>query len=164
MSDVKKFDLKEAISDRIKDEFIKLIPEEQWNELVSTVVNDFTRDKRASIHHREEPSEMSRIVRAALKTECNARIQEEVKLLVEEFNVGKMLRDYLLSEVGRKSLLENAIHQLCKGVVTNLSFRFGQEMLSTLEQIGLTSVRCQTCGTEYDKTEEPHPYCCGSSL
>ena len=54
--------------------------------------------------------------------------------------------------------------ELCKGVVTNLSFRFGQEMLSTLEQIGLTSVRCQTCGTEYDKTEEPHPYCCGSSL
>lgn len=42
--------IQETIKDRIKEEFVSLLPPEIWNEMVSSVLKDFTADEKTNIY------------------------------------------------------------------------------------------------------------------
>lgn len=63
---VQKFDpstLMQGVKDRIKSEFVSLIPDEQWNEMVQKEINDFFKEKDTGYSNRTYASDFSILVR-----------------------------------------------------------------------------------------------------
>lgn len=65
--------VQQKIQDRIKGEFVSLIPDEMWEQMVRTVVHDFTTDKPNRYNHSQLPDP------APIKTMIKAEIEELVK-------------------------------------------------------------------------------------
>lgn len=82
--DIKKFNAEEAmnsVKDKIKDAFVSLIPDEQWNEMVKTEVNKYfaeTEDYNG-YSNRQRTSGFSRTVFSLLDSEVNIRVTDYLK-------------------------------------------------------------------------------------
>lgn len=78
-SQLAKFDpstLMQGVKDRIKSEFVSLIPDEQWNEMVQKEINDFFKEKETGYSNRNYASDFSILVRDELKAETKKRLAE----------------------------------------------------------------------------------------
>ena len=79
-TEVAKFDATEAlksVKERIKDAFVSLIPDEQWNEMVKKEVDSFFEIKEDGYGQRLRSSSFTHTVHSYL--------QEEVKIRVKEY-------------------------------------------------------------------------------
>lgn len=120
--------VQEKIKDRIKDEFVSLIPDEMWSQMVQAVVDDFTRGKtdRHSSSTTEAP--MKRMIREAIEEMCREKIKAELAQHVATWDgygrrtvaeaTEKMIREHAsqmlaATQAGMTSaLVDNAIQNL----------------------------------------------------
>lgn len=85
-NEVTKFDATEAlksVKERIKDAFVSLIPDEQWDEMVKKEVDTYFQVKDEGYGERGRSSSFTREVHACLQDEVRARVKE---YLQENFN------------------------------------------------------------------------------
>ena len=87
MSDeIEKFDANEAmqrVRERIKDSFVSLIPDEQWNEMVKKEVDSYFKEKESGYGQRAYASNFTLDVHSVLSEEVKQRVG---KYLLENFN------------------------------------------------------------------------------
>ena len=85
-NEVTKFDATEAlksVKERIKDAFVSLIPDEQWNEMVKKEVDTYFQVKDEGYGERGRYSNFTREVHTCLQEEVKVRVKE---YLQENFN------------------------------------------------------------------------------
>lgn len=85
-NEVTKFDATEAlksVKERIKEAFVSLIPDEQWNEMVKKEVDTYFQVKEEGYGERGRSSSFTREVHTCLQDEVRTRVKE---YLQENFN------------------------------------------------------------------------------
>lgn len=114
---IKKFDMNEAmknVKDKIKDAFITLISDEQWNEMVKKEIDFYFQKKEERYDNRNSSSDFTKDVHSVLQQEvkdivkqylndnfnatwydngvpiCNAKVEEMITK-----NAGKILSDMI---------------------------------------------------------------------
>jgi len=70
--------VQEKIKDRIKDEFVSLIPDEMWSQMVQAVIDDFTRGKADRYSSSTTEAPMKRMIREAIEEMCREKIKAEL--------------------------------------------------------------------------------------
>lgn len=86
MNKVPKFDMPEglkSVKERIKDAFVSLIPDEQWNEMVKKEVDTYFQVKDGGYNERVRASNFTLDIYTCLKEEVDTRVK---KYLQENFN------------------------------------------------------------------------------
>ncbi len=86
MQELKPFDATEAlksVKEKIKDSFVSLIPDEQWNDMVKKEVDSYFQAKEEGYGHRGYSSSFTRDVHNLLQKEVEVRVK---KYLQSEFN------------------------------------------------------------------------------
>jgi len=81
-NDVEKFDpsqLMQGVKDRIKAEFVGLIPEEQWQEMVKREVDIFFKERDRGYHSKNHQSDFGQLVHNLLRDEVTERINTYLK-------------------------------------------------------------------------------------
>ncbi len=81
-TEIKKFDANEAmqnVKDRIKDAFVSLIPDEQWNDMVKKEVDSYFTSKQEGYGERGYSSSFTKDVHSILKQEVNVRVAQYLK-------------------------------------------------------------------------------------
>lgn len=76
---VQKFDptmLMQGVKDRIKSEFVSLIPDEQWSQMIKKEADDFFREKETGYSNRNYASDFGILVRDELRKEAQKRLSE----------------------------------------------------------------------------------------
>lgn len=74
------------IQDRIKSEFVNLIPDEVWEQMVASVVNDFTRDPPPKDQYGRSTGAMSpikAIIHKAIEDQVRAAVAEKLNLYTQ---------------------------------------------------------------------------------
>lgn len=85
-NEIKKFDMNEAmknVKDKIKDAFVTLIPDEQWNEMVKKEVDSYFQQKQEGYGERGYSSSFTKDVHSVLQQEVKDRVKQ---YLNENFN------------------------------------------------------------------------------
>ena len=86
--EVQKFDpstLMQGVKDRIKSEFVALIPDEQWKQMIEKEANDFFKEKELGYSNsRTYASDFGILVRDELKKEAQKRLADYLQS--PEFN------------------------------------------------------------------------------
>jgi hypothetical protein len=85
-NEIKKFDVNEAmknVKDKIKDAFVTLIPDEQWNEMVKKEVDSYFQVKQEGYGERGSSSSFTKDVHSVLGQEVKDRVKQ---YLTENFN------------------------------------------------------------------------------
>ena len=80
MNDVVKFDtnaLKTKISERIRGNFIELIPDEAFDALVTAEINDFTKIKNQNYSRHETYSDLQKMIKDELRDMYKAHIKQK---------------------------------------------------------------------------------------
>jgi len=119
----------DAVRDRIKAEFVSLIPEDAWKGLVDAEVKKFFEAPREDHYSRGYPSDFQRTVWGCLEVEVKKRVKEYLdspEWLEEWSNNGKPLA----SEAIKKVLIDNA-----PAVLANI---LGSAMQQTLSQMRMS--------------------------
>jgi hypothetical protein len=103
-------DVRTIISERIKKEFVTLLPQETWDLAVNQVIDKFvndTVDNEGRYNEKRNPSELTTIIKTALGEAVQQRAQEEVAKAIEQhelLGVGKLIEQHwqevLLKAVG----------------------------------------------------------------
>lgn len=78
-NEVEKFDpskLMQGVKDRIKSEFVSMIPDDQWSQMIEKEITEFFRTKESGYNHRVFVSDFSILVYDILKEECRKRMKE----------------------------------------------------------------------------------------
>lgn len=70
-------DIRQVITDRIKATFVSLIPDDQWEKLVSSQINAFSNASRDH-YGNQKPAELNELIRAELKSLFLNRLKEEL--------------------------------------------------------------------------------------
>ena len=87
-NEVQKFDpstLMQGVKDRIKSEFVSLIPDDQWSQMIQKESDDFFRQKETGYSsNRQYASDFGILVRDELRKEAQKRLAEY--LSSPEFN------------------------------------------------------------------------------
>jgi hypothetical protein len=81
MTEIKQFDASQAmqsVKERIKDAFVSLIPDEQWQEMVQKEVESYFR-KESEGYRTEQTSRFSKDVHSVLSEETKARVKEYIQ-------------------------------------------------------------------------------------
>ena len=116
-NEITKFNVEDAIKsikDKIKDAFVTLIPDEQWNDMVKKEINAYFLETDDDYYHRKKTSSFTADVHKILQEEVNERVKKYLSdnfntvwdnngrpvcdLKVEEFitkNAGKILADMI---------------------------------------------------------------------
>lgn len=128
---VQKFDpstLMEGVRDRIKSTFVSLIPDDQWEVMVSRTVEEFFKKKDVdSYNSKRYESNFDRVI----MTELEAFTKEKLKEMLHspEFSIMWENNDKILSESLRNHLVESApkiiarsIESLMAGVLEQMRF------------------------------------------
>ncbi len=71
--------VQDKIKGRIKAEFVELIPDEMWSQMVQAVVTEFTSDKTDRYSREAIPSPIKKMIREAVEAEVRAKISDELK-------------------------------------------------------------------------------------
>jgi hypothetical protein len=77
-NEIKKFDVNEAmknVKDKIKDAFVTLIPDEQWNEMVKKEIDSYFKQTEARYDNRQYVSDFTRDVHSVLQQEVKNRVK-----------------------------------------------------------------------------------------
>jgi len=85
-NEVKKFDAADAmlsVKEKIKDAFVSLIPDEQWNEMVQKEIKSYFEVKEERYDNRMYASDFTRTVHSELTSEVKVRVKT---YLQENFN------------------------------------------------------------------------------
>lgn len=110
MSEVKKFDpstLMQGVKDRIKSEFVSLIPDEQWSEMIKKEAQSFFHERETGYSNRQYASDFGILVRDELRKEAQKRLSEY--LSSEEFNtIYDGYGQPITSEAVKKLIIENS--------------------------------------------------------
>lgn len=86
--EIQKFDpntLMQGVKDRIKSEFVSLIPDDHWNQMVKKEVDDFFQEKARGYNSVQRISKFGELVHAEVHKEAQKRIQKYLKSSV--FNI-----------------------------------------------------------------------------
>ena len=82
-NEVKKFDVNEAmknVKDKIKDAFVSLIPDEQWNEMVKKEVDSYFKEENKGYNSNPVySSSFTKDVHSVLSLEVKTRVGEYLK-------------------------------------------------------------------------------------
>jgi FKBP-type peptidyl-prolyl cis-trans isomerase (trigger factor) len=84
--EIKKFDANEAlksVKEKIKDSFVSLIPDEQWNEMVKKEVDSYFKETKEGYGERGYSSSFTKDVHSILSQEVKERVKQ---YLIENFN------------------------------------------------------------------------------
>lgn len=74
--------VQDKIKTRIQDEFVSLIPDEMFANMVASVIKDFTTDKPATYHgHSPTPSPLKQMIKAEIETKAKEAILKELAKL-----------------------------------------------------------------------------------
>lgn len=80
--------VQEKIKDKIKGEFVALIPDDMWEKMVASVVSDFTtdqpqRDYNGRVDNSKPliPSPMKAMIRAEIEALAKAKLKAEIDML-----------------------------------------------------------------------------------
>ena len=71
--------VQDKIKDRIRSEFVDLIPDEMWASMVQAVVNDFTTDKANRYSGPAEPAPIKKMIRDEIEAICKEQIAKELR-------------------------------------------------------------------------------------
>ncbi len=83
---VNKFDANEAmksVKDKIKDSFVSLIPDEQWNEMVKKEIDEYFKEREEGAGYRNYASMFTKDVHSVLSQEVNVKVKN---YLIENFS------------------------------------------------------------------------------
>lgn len=153
----KPVDFRTAITDRIRAEFVSLIPDEQWEAMVQQAVKDFTtRPYQVGRTHDQQRSPFEKIVHAALEEAVTAKVATEIAERVKKLDVDDVV-EKLVSEKGEQ-FVRKALSDMANNVIKR--FVHGVTLETLQESLGMCT--CPRCGMEHDLTVNPQPYCCGS--
>jgi hypothetical protein len=78
-NEIKKFDVNEAmknVKDKIKDAFVNLIPDEQWNEMVKKEIDLYFQQKEERYDNRNYTSNFTKDVHSVLQQEVKDRTKQ----------------------------------------------------------------------------------------
>ena len=131
-TEVKKFDANEAmksVKEKIKDSFVSLIPDEQWNEMVKKELDEYFKERHEGSNYRNYASMFTKDVHSIISDEVKVKVKEYLSTnfnnvwynngipvcneKVEEIiskNAGKILADMIGGTV--QMALSNAGYQL----------------------------------------------------
>lgn len=70
--------VQENIRNKIKAEFVNLIPDEMWTAMVESVVEDFTTGDRDQWGNRRQEPEIKRLIRSAIEDEVKTSIKAKM--------------------------------------------------------------------------------------
>lgn len=75
--------VQEKIKAKIKEEFVSLLPDEVWSEMVRAVITDFTTDKKKDEYGRNapRPSPLKEIIQTELRAIVNEQLKGELNKL-----------------------------------------------------------------------------------
>lgn len=108
-NEVQKFDpstLMRGVKDRIKSEFVSLIPDDQWKEMIKKEVDAFFQE-RDSYPNRQRVSDFTILVNTVLQEEAKARLHSY--LSSPEFNTTyDQYGQPIASEAVKKLMVENS--------------------------------------------------------
>jgi len=130
---IQKFDpatLMQGIKDRIKSEFVSLIPDEQWNEMIKKETENFFREKETGYSNRTYASDFAILVRDELRKEAQKRLVDYLNS--PEFNV--MYGEYgqpIASQKVKELLIDNAglvLQNMFGGMFSLLISDFSQQL------------------------------------
>lgn len=79
--------VQEKIQDKIKAEFVNLIPDEMWSSMVNSVIDDFTNDVKLDSYGRRDQQYVSPI-KKMIRAEIDAMAQAAVKAELERLGAG----------------------------------------------------------------------------
>ena len=118
-------DLKSKITDRIKNSFVELIPEEVWKELVDKEIEKFT--KPQGDRYNTRCPEIESLIHAELKRRFELMIKEDLDKQNLYGNDGKM--PAFISEVVKESapaLIEALFGEVVMRAVVSIKNQMGQ--------------------------------------
>jgi hypothetical protein len=134
MSEIQKFDpatLMQGVKDRIKSEFVSLIPDEQWTEMVKKEIDNFFAQKEAGYSsNRVYASDFGILVRNTLNEEAKKRLADYLD--TPEFNTTWGNNGLpIASEAVKQMMIENS------GVILQNMFggMFSQMAMNMMSQI-----------------------------
>lgn len=78
-NEVQKFDATEAlksVKERIKDSFVSLIPDDQWNEMVKKELDEYFKQREEGSGYRTYASMFTKDVHSVMSAEVKVRVKE----------------------------------------------------------------------------------------
>ena len=119
--EIKKFDVNEAmksVREKIKDSFVSLIPDDQWNEMVKKEIDEYFKSREEGYGNRGYASSFTKDVHFVLESEVKGRVKKYLDVnfnsvwdsngypicnaKIEEFisnNAGRVLADMIGSTI-----------------------------------------------------------------
>jgi phosphopentomutase len=117
----------EVIKDRIKAEFVRLIPEDAWQGLVDNCLTQFQFKERAGYgRDSEKPSELERMITQEIEVLAKNRIAEVLSTKATSGNwndttvmkaIEKSIQEYLTANFA--VLMAGFVNQIAQGAISN---------------------------------------------
>jgi len=160
-------DLQELVADKIKKNYVEIMPPEEWDRVVDSVVVKFTSSEQVKNGHNwvTKDSPLVTMVRESVSKHAAERIATESKSWAENIDVEKVVKDYLEAnaEILFQGMIGRVIDQLMKTATASLAMSISNLVTNMLPE-GVFNVRCPNCHTTHDLRMNPQPYCCGHHL
>lgn len=98
--------LNDIVRDKVKETFVNLIPEDQWNELVKKCTDDFVK------------KELESVIKEELKKKMREKVSEELSSVVyaSRWENGRQIPSQLI-EMITKTLVPDIVTALMSGIV-----------------------------------------------
>ncbi len=148
-------DFRKVISDRIKNEFASLIPDNTWDSLVQRTIDDFVSQKEVGTKYNPKtaPSEFSVIVKNALAELVAEKCRTHIEKWIENKSVEKITQQ-----------IEDNWEQLIIGVgqswVRNLIAKIADEVCQSSLSMVQIPVTCPSCREVTQKLATEYSVAC----
>lgn len=143
-------DFKEKIAEKIKTQFVDLIPEEMWVSLVDKTVRDFTEDSRERYNDKTIPSEARRIIKTQLEQSFGEAVAVRIGEYVAKQEVIDMVQEYI------KTNAATIVADLLGKVVAQFVGQVSSEVVRGL----FAHVSCPGCGRSAQRMTGSPPITC----
>lgn len=120
-------DIKTIISDKIKSQFVELLPEELWTEMVGKEIEKFTTTVNRNGYNQKSTSTspLQDLIQAEIETIAKAAIKAEL-------NSGEWQAQYIDGKTGASDLVNKIVQERAAEVVSQV---FGTAVQRMVDQI-----------------------------
>jgi len=125
--------VKELVSDKIKAEFLNLIPKDQWDKMVSTEIDLFLEQKKGHYHNDPpKPSELQQLINAERKKQALTAVADV--LLSSEWKSHMVEQGKLVAGEAVKKLVEDHASQMIASFFATIVSSHISNFAYTLQQ------------------------------
>jgi hypothetical protein len=136
MSNIKPFNAEDALKsvrERIKDSFVSLIPDEQWEQMVKKEIDEFFKERQVTSSYTKQKSDFSSTVNSVLKEKATEKAKEVLEKILEDTTYtqqGKFQILTLENKIIKEFLKENkaeffhiAVSSICHTVIQEAFYK-----------------------------------------